>query len=474
MRMSAFFLMSVIGAPLWAAPVYTVPPPDEARWTQGRSEEQGRRLIGFVQSLELDSETDGQWGATDEVRTWDATVAATGARALSLHFAEATLTAGAVLYLLDDAGTVRGAYDERDVRDGVLITALVPGELLHLHLDVPVGQSVRLRLSQANVVYRRPLAKSGDCNIDVACSAAESYQDQVRSTVLLAIPSGDGGFFACSGLLVNTLRNDQTPYLLTADHCEISPSNAGRVQVYWKFQKGSCEQPGEHTHNDFSTQFSHIGTQWLADGEASDFTLLILGSRAEPFIPPASFEPFWSGWDASGRTPQRGIGVHHPNGNEKAISLFYSAAQATEVEVEGRLIQAWQLVWDEGTTEPGSSGSGLWNQDGRVVGVLSGGEASCSSQDSPDYYGRLALAWSEGPACEGQLKCWLDPDDSGALVLDGHGVECGDGGDDPDCGSSLPPSPTPAPQGGGGGAPGIALLLGLALLRAYRTVNSRC
>ena len=49
-----------------------------------------------------------------------------------------------------------------------------------------------------------------------------------------------------------------------------------------------------------------------------------------------------------------------------------------------------QVMWGEGATEGGSSGSPLVNADtGKVVGVLTGGFSSCA-QPLPDYYGRLS------------------------------------------------------------------------------------
>src|SRR5690606_27436472 len=82
-------------------------------------------------------------------------------------------------------------------------------------------------------------------------------------------------------------------------------------------------------------------------------------------------------------------------------------------------------AWDLGTTEPGSSGSGLWNPDKRLVGVLSGGIAACVSQNSaddnnqPDWYGRLAHAWDSGSAANRRLRDWLDPANSGLQFIDG-------------------------------------------------------
>ena len=51
----------------------------------------------------------------------------------------------------------------------------------------------------------------------------------------------------------------------------------------------------------------------------------------------------------------------------------------------------FQVVWSKGATAAGSSGSPLIDAvSGKVVGVLTGGFASCDDPLAPDYYGRLS------------------------------------------------------------------------------------
>ena len=60
----------------------------------------------------------------------------------------------------------------------------------------------------------------------------------------------------------------------------------------------------------------------------------------------------------------------------------------------------------QGTTEGGSSGSGLFRTIGStryVVGQLFGGDASCSNREGGDAYGRFDLAYSAA------LSRWLNP-----------------------------------------------------------------
>ena len=54
------------------------------------------------------------------------------------------------------------------------------------------------------------------------------------------------------------------------------------------------------------------------------------------------------------------------------------------------------LRWDDGTTERGSSGCSLFNAEQKVVGVLSGGDASCPDNTGFDLFGKLEVAYEHG------------------------------------------------------------------------------
>jgi hypothetical protein len=83
---------------------------------------------------------------------------------------------------------------------------------------------------------------------------------------------------------------------------------------------------------------------------------------------------------------------------------------------------SWQVSWDRNTTtEPGSSGSPLFDNVGRIIGQLWGGGASCQNLSSPDYYGRVSNSWNpNGSTNAQQLKHWLDPNNSGVTFINGY------------------------------------------------------
>jgi len=74
-----------------------------------------------------------------------------------------------------------------------------------------------------------------------------------------------------------------------------------------------------------------------------------------------------------------------------------------------------------GVTEGGSSGSPLFDHNGRIVGQLSGGSSACvgtNGNSSPDFYGRMDINWEFANTPETRLKEWLESDDTGATSVD--------------------------------------------------------
>lgn len=136
---------------------------------------------------------------------------------------------------------------------------------------------------------------------------------------------------------------------------------------------------------------------------------------------PDAYNTYFPGWDNSDTPPTSAVCVHHPSGDIKKISFDDNALTSANGMGSAEANSQWRLVWDRSTTtEPGSSGSPLFDQNGRIVGQLWGGGASCSNLSSPDYYGKVSYSWTPaGSNSTNQLKFWLDPNSAGNTVLDG-------------------------------------------------------
>jgi hypothetical protein len=191
---------------------------------------------------------------------------------------------------------------------------------------------------------------------------------------------------------------------------------------------------------------SQQGCVEVADYSASDFSLVELTNA-----PAAASNVYYAGWDArTSWNPSGCTAIHHPSCDEKAISFNYDALTVTSYlgySVPGDGTH-WRIDdWEEATTEPGSSGSGIWDENHRLVGQLHGGYASCSSITS-DWYGRFAVSWTGGGSASNSLRYWLDPENTGTLYLDGRDSGPSSGVEEPGIqihrGALRPISPNPA------------------------------
>jgi len=407
---------------------------------------------------------DGRWDTLDaQTLSWRVRIGSPGAHSLSVHLAPLVLPPSARLWVYDAAGAlVHGPYSAADAGADGLWTPVVPDDELVLELRVAAADAPAVKLATATVYHgfrgwknAAVSGKSGSCNVDVVCPAGAPWRDEIRAVERITI----GGTILCSGELVNNTRQDLTPFFLTADHCGIGKSGepASSVVFYFNYETSTC---GGSPDGNLGQTLS--GSGLVAHDSSSDFSLLQI---SQPI--PDAFNVFFAGWNVRGVGSQCGAAIHHPNGDEKRISLYGTPLTKTTVDVDGAQVDAWRVAWAKGTTEPGSSGGGLWNSDHQMIGVLSGGTASCSNPSGNDYFGRLDAAWTAQSTPGGQLKAHLDPDNTGSTAIPGR---------DP----KRPPLPlndvtssSCTEAGSGGGAPVglLPFLLAAALLRVRSRIN---
>ncbi|MFA7488438.1 MAG: hypothetical protein WCY72_10200, partial [Lysobacteraceae bacterium] len=369
----------------------------------------------------------GTWSEDGDQAVWQLRIHSPNARSINLGLSHYNLPEGASLLLLDGNGktSIRPFTAADNKPHGELWTPMVAGEEAMLELRVPVAlrDQVVLALGSINAGFvdlDDPYAavKSGSCNIDVVCPAGDQWRDQIRSVGAYT----RAGVDYCSGTLVNNARGDGTPYFLTANHCASTSAHASSIVVYWNYQNSTCRTPGSPASGQPGdgqrTQFNS-GTILRATRAASDFTLLEMEDPIDP-----DFNLYWSGVDASGTAPSSAVAIHHPGVEEKRISFENdSLTAAAYLGAPGSGTTHWRVGnWEQGTTEGGSSGSALFSPypEKRVVGQLHGGYAACGNNDG-DWYGRVSVSWADGGTAATQLKSWLDPDNTGVLLIDGQG-----------------------------------------------------
>ena len=369
----------------------------------------------------------GTWENVDaDGLIWRLRIVAPGARNLNLGFETYSMPEGGSLsiYSADLGHVVRPFTADDNESHGQLWTPVVATDDLVVELFVPVSEvdKVQLELNQIGFGYRgfdpQPLptsiqALSGSCNVDVICPEGDPWRAEIPAIGVISL----GGGTFCSGFMVNNVRQDFTPYFMTARHCGVGSGNAASLVVYWNYENSFCRAPGSpqsgQNGNGTLNQFN-TGSFYRASYSPSDFTLVELDDDPNP-----AFNLTWAGWDATGADALSATAIHHPSTDEKRISFEDQATTTTSYlgnSVPGNGTHVRVIDWDLGTTEGGSSGSPLFNQNHQVIGQLHGGFASCSSQTS-DWYGKFSVSWTGGGGNSNSLKPWLDPDNTGALTV---------------------------------------------------------
>jgi len=134
---------------------------------------------------------------------------------------------------------------------------------------------------------------------------------------------------------------------------------------------------------------------------------------------------FRAGWNVTLAVPDTMICIHHPNTEEKRISFDYDPGRFVDETGSADTITNTHVLvadYDLGSTEGGSSGSPLFDQNKRVIGQLTGGSAACGN-DLEDIFGSIFRSWEGNGRADGRIKDYLDPLNSGTLILDGR--DCG-------------------------------------------------
>ncbi len=415
--------------PLESVPVYELPLQDnKALQTAELAAREPGRPMHFATRVEVDinPDTHGQWEVLPGgLAVWRLRLHSPEAYSLNLGFTRYEMAPGGLLLLYSpDLSHLQGPFSRADNEDHAqLWTPILYGDEMVMELQVPATEKdlVQLQLSYVHhdfIGFGLRGSRSGSCNLDVVCGAADGWDivDDYRDIIQSAGAYSLGGFLACSGALINNARNDCTPYFLTANHCGVSASNAPSMVAYWNFQHSTCRQPGSTASgsvgNGQLNQFN-TGAIWRSAWFESDFALVELDDPLDP-----AHNPFLAGW--SMLTPADSmIAIHHPGVEEKRISFDFDPNDWTSWF--GNIDSTHIVVndWDIGTTEGGSSGSPVFDQDKRIIGQLHGGGAACGNNLS-DEYGWILKSWTGGGSPSSRLSDWLDPDNTGVQFIDGR------------------------------------------------------
>jgi PKD repeat protein len=373
--------------------------------------EEDRKFIvnnryGVVQQCEIDLKKSGiKTEISGKGTIWQYKLESENALSLGVFFKKYRLPEKAKVFIYDAAKTkIRGAFTSKNNNlQDILPVAEFQGNQLIIEYFEPEGAefSGELMIGAVSQAYL-DVQKLLEDRIGINCEAGKDWQIIKHSVCLMTFHDFTNSFF-CTGTLINNVKEDETPYFLTANHCINSELTATTLITYFNYENTTCDS------SDAAFTQTLAGASFKAGSQHSDFSLLLLNE-----YPPDEYNPFFAGWDVTGDNPRSTACIHHPEGTPKSIALANNTAFSYPEKIQWfsedlRLISTtmpdthWHALFTQGLPETGSSGGPLFDQNKRIVGQLHGGVNNVL------LFGKLALSWDFHPEPTRQLAYWLDP-----------------------------------------------------------------
>lgn len=380
--------------------------------------------------VSLNAGNSGKWYSTNaNYNVWKLKIQSANAKSLNLIFTNLKLPENARLFIYSEKNDkYLGSFTAQNNKtSGKFAVAPLAGDEIVVQYEVPEksGTPVDFEISKVNHDFvgvvdfeRRPYygQAAGECNIDVNCEIGDCWT-QVKNSVCRLIVNG---VELCSGTLLNNTAEDKTPYILSAAHCYNRWDYAETTVYTFNYESPYCAPlDGDPIH-------ALSGAIMKAQFDSLDFALAELTE-----LPPPDFRPYYAGWDRSAEIPDSSASIHHPKGDIKKIAFENDPIEISDYTKTTAYAQYtkqgfWRIPkWDDGVTEIGSSGGALFSNKQQLIGTLTGGSAICGNPIN-DYFSRFDMQWDYKSDSTKQLKCWLDPINSGDEVMDGKQFNIGE------------------------------------------------
>ncbi|MDB5694349.1 MAG: von willebrand factor type, partial [Alphaproteobacteria bacterium] len=163
--------------------------------------------------------------------------------------------------------------------------------------------------------------------------------------------------------------------VITAGHCMAEPDEHARSSsVIFNYQTDkNGNRPGTYAPRFFKVK-KVVAQHWTPNSDQIDYCLFQLD--VPPGLPPIQMRH-----DVPGAGEQV-FGLHHPNGAVKKLSIPHGQGFATVVSSDANNVR----VPHSFSVSGGSSGSGLFDAAGRIVGVLADGDPCANASSFLRYY----------------------------------------------------------------------------------------
>jgi V8-like Glu-specific endopeptidase len=281
----------------------------------------------------------------------------------------------------------------------------VESDTIVVEIELPRGASpaeVRIAapmvshlMTRASANFVMPKA-AATCEIDAMCFQ-DTWATESKAVARILFTKG-GSSFVCSGtLLADKDPLTFIPYFLTANHCISTQAVASSIQSYWFYRTSACDSG---LRGNFQTLAG--GGTLLYSTTYTDTAFLRLNGT-----PPAGVG--YAGWLASTAPvpTSPATALHHPAGDVQKITFgnvasFWTCAPSGSDDGNFECNNAstatatfFTVAWRNGITEAGSSGAGVFLDNGHyLIGQLYGGTNSCGGAGGRDWFGRFDVAYN--------------------------------------------------------------------------------
>ena len=369
--------------------------------------------FGIPQNVNITLKNSGFWEEiTGRGRLWKLKIITKDAFHTNLLFSKFKIPFGSKLWIYNE-NEILGAFTSRNnKKNEKFSTSPLKGDYFWIEYFEPlefIGYGI-ITLKKIIHGYKdlyKISGSSGKCNINSKCKIAKEYKKSSKSVVSLMTSQGSR---FCTGTLINNLKRDSRQLLLTASHC-LDPSYKEDVDTWiasFQYESIKCKK-----NKGMISNFTTSGMKLLAENDKTDLLLLEI---LEPI--PNEYNAFLSGFDSNEEIKSKFVySIHHPSGDIKKFSFSGIPIESHNHYHENT---HWKVLkWENGTTEPGSSGSALFNDKQQIIGQLTGGTASCQNKEGFDIYGKLSMSMK----IDSNLSKHLNPNSSNQQNLNIEGMK---------------------------------------------------